>query len=156
MQVQDMDRVDQLGLSFAYLDLKFCADVEGVHPDDEVTDENKVQPKSFLIALFFYINVARRYSKNLLCRFGALSASILEFFFQFLRFFYLVGIDFRLPFFSLVLNRTRFEAQHVVCTRALFQVRPFAVESWFSPAEVTDRNTDRHEKEKDSIMTTTE
>eukprot|EP00752_Nemacystus_decipiens_P016811 g15043.t1 len=41
MQVQDMDGVDQLGLSFAYLDLSFCADVEGIRPDDEVTDENK-------------------------------------------------------------------------------------------------------------------
>lgn len=42
MQVQDMDGVDQLGLSFAYLDLKFCADVGGIRPDDDVTDENKV------------------------------------------------------------------------------------------------------------------
>eukprot|EP00903_Cladosiphon_okamuranus_P014905 g13802.t1 len=41
MQVQDMDGVDQLGLSFAHLDLKFCADVGDIHPDDEVTDENK-------------------------------------------------------------------------------------------------------------------
>lgn len=42
MQVQDMDGVDQLGLSFAYLDLSFCADVGDVRPDDEVSDENKV------------------------------------------------------------------------------------------------------------------
>lgn len=42
MKVQDMDGVDQLGLSFAYLDLKFCADVGGIRPDDDVTDDNKV------------------------------------------------------------------------------------------------------------------
>lgn len=37
-----MDGVDQLGLSFACLDLSVCADTGGVHPDDDVTDENKV------------------------------------------------------------------------------------------------------------------
>lgn len=41
--MQDMDGVDQLGLSFAYLKLDFCADVAGVRPDDEVTDGNKVR-----------------------------------------------------------------------------------------------------------------
>lgn len=52
MQVQHMDGVDQLGLSFAYLDLNFCADVGGIRPDDEVTDENKVRVHVHTITMF--------------------------------------------------------------------------------------------------------
>lgn len=37
-----MTDVDQLGLSFRALDLKFCTGTGGVNPDDEVTDDNKV------------------------------------------------------------------------------------------------------------------
>lgn len=41
-QVLEMEGVDQLGLSFECLELKFCSNVGDVHPDDDITDENKV------------------------------------------------------------------------------------------------------------------
>lgn len=40
-----MEGVDQLGLSFGCLELKFCTDGGGVNADDEVTDENKASAK---------------------------------------------------------------------------------------------------------------
>lgn len=64
MQVQAMDGVDQLGLSFACLDLKFCADVGGIHPDDEVTDENKVRRRNAVFTVLFSDHVVFLVFKN--------------------------------------------------------------------------------------------
>lgn len=42
----EMEGAEQLGLTFGYLDLELCRDAEGVDPDEDVTDGNKVRRPS--------------------------------------------------------------------------------------------------------------